>query len=453
MCAVCWVRTRALYSPVCEAILMKLISEPLAQPLDGRLKPPGDKSISHRAVIMSSLAEGESLLRGVLTSEDVTATRLACEQLGASFVITRQGWQVRGSGRCGLIPPLGVLDMGNSGTAMRLLAGVLSAQPFDSVLSGDASLIKRPMTRIITPLWEMGADITGTDAGTAPLHIHGNPALEGRAFKLSVASAQLKSCLLLAGLFANGETSIEEPLPTRDHTERMLPVFGVKMSAPRTVSGPVRLQAAELDIPADPSSAAFLMAAAAMIEGSLVTLEDVGLNPGRTGFFRCLEAMGADVTITPGDSMGDEPVGEITIKGSQALRGIDVPADWVPSMIDEMPVLMALAAVAEGTTRIRGAQELRVKESDRIAVMAAGLQALDVELVEYEDGIDIRGGAVSGGEVESHMDHRCAMSFALLGMRAAEPVTVLGSEFIETSFPDFAWAINSLGARMREDDG
>jgi 3-phosphoshikimate 1-carboxyvinyltransferase len=432
---------------------MKLISEPLKQPLNGRLKPPGDKSISHRAVIMASLAEGESILRGVLTSEDVTATRLACEQLGASFVITRAGWQVRGSGRCGLIPPFRTLDMGNSGTAMRLLAGVLSAQPFDSVLSGDASLIKRPMNRIIAPLREMGADISGTEAGTAPLHIHGNPALEGRAFKLTVASAQLKSCLLLAGLFAHGETSVEEPLPTRDHTERMLPVFGVKMSAPRTVGGPVKLQAAEVDVPADPSSAAFLMAAAAMIEGSSVTLEDVGLNPGRIGFFRCLEAMGADVTITPSDSMGDEPVGEIVINGGKALQGIEVPADWVPSMIDEMPVLMALAAIARGTTRIRGAEELRVKESDRIAVMATGLQKLNVELVEYEDGVDIQGGSVSGGVVESHMDHRCAMSFALLGMRATAAVNVQGSEFIETSFPDFVYTMNSLGADMLEVEG
>jgi 3-phosphoshikimate 1-carboxyvinyltransferase len=429
---------------------MKLISEPLQQPLAGQLRPPGDKSISHRAVILASLANGESTLHGVLPSEDVTATRLACEQLGAHFEITRNAWRVHGTGRTGLLPPLRPLDMGNSGTAMRLLAGVLSGQVFDSVLSGDASLSKRPMNRIIEPLREMGADIAGTETGTAPLQIHGNPNLEGRAFELTVASAQLKSCLLLAGIFANGETSVTEPLPTRDHTERMLPVFGVELTSPRTLCGPARLHAAELDIPADPSSAAFVMAAAAMVKGSGVTLQDVGLNPGRTGFFRCLDAMGADIKITQASSMGDEPVGEINVLGGKGLHGIDVPAEWVPSMIDEMPVLMALAATATGTTRIRGAQELRVKESDRIAVMAHGLGELGVEVKEYPDGMDIHGGKISGGTVETHMDHRCAMSFALLGMLASTPVTVLGAEFIDTSFPGFADMMNELGARMHE---
>jgi 3-phosphoshikimate 1-carboxyvinyltransferase len=336
--------------------------------------------------------------------------------------------------------------MGNSGTAMRLLAGVLAGQPFDSVLVGDASLSQRPMRRIITPLEQMGARIESGSGGRAPLRIHGR-ALRGIEYASPVASAQVKSCVLLAGLYAAGRSCVTEPQLSRDHTERMLPAFGVVLPAPCCVDGGGRLVAANLQIPADPSSAAFLAAAALMVQGSEVILNEVGLNPTRTGFFRAIEAMGADIEIEPQADLGEEPVGTIRVRHRHGLRGLELPAAWVPSMIDEMPVLMALAAGARGVTRVRGAAELRVKESDRLAVMTRGLRAMGVEVTEYPDGFDIAGATrLRSAELDGHNDHRCAMSFALLGMLAPDGVAVNGAEYIETSYPGFV--ARTLGAAI-----
>jgi len=413
--------------------------------LSGSLTPPGDKSISHRALIFAALAQGQSRLQGVLEAADTRATRAALEQLGAVYSDTPEGILVDGLGGA-LAAPAQALDMGNSGTAMRLLAGVLAAQAFDSILVGDASLSRRPMRRIIKPLEQMGARIEASEAGTAPLHIHGRR-LQGIDYASPVASAQIKSCVLLAGLYASGVTRVSEPLLSRDHTERMLPVFGVELSGACAVKGGSRLRGAELRVPADPSSAAFPAAAALMVEGSEVQLNDVGLNPTRDGIFRALAAMGADIDIVAGADFGGEPVGQVRVRYSPTLRGIDLPEAWIPSMIDEIPVLMALAACARGVTRIRGAAELRVKESDRLAVMSRGLQRMGVRVVEYPDGCDVHGGAnLTSARVDGADDHRCAMSFALLALRAPKGGHVDGSDYIGTSYPGFLDDLRALGA-------
>jgi 3-phosphoshikimate 1-carboxyvinyltransferase len=425
-----------------------LTVEPCRAGLLGELVPPGDKSISHRALILSALADGRSGIRGLLESADTLATLRACEQLGAK--VERDGERVLVTGTGGKLsaPPGGVLDMGNSGTAMRLLAGVLAGQGFDCQLSGDASLNSRPMRRVVVPLEQMGADICTAKGGTAPLQIRAAGPLTGIDYQSPVASAQIKSCVLLAGLFATGRTSVTEPRLSRDHTERMLPLFGVDLPAPCAVEGGVRLQATHFDVPADISSAVFALAAAAMVPGSNVTVRGVGLNPTRTGFLRCLEAMGADVQICNESGQATEPMGDVKVAFTEGLRGIDVPQAWVPDMIDEMPLLMALASTARGTTRIRGAAELRVKESDRIAVMAAGLKELGVQCAEYPDGIDIRGGKAGGGRVASAGDHRCAMSFAVLALAGTGRVTIGGAEYIATSYPGFSNDMSALGAGM-----
>lgn len=431
---------------------MILTVDPAASGLRGELTPPGDKSISHRALIFSSLAEGQSELSGLLESEDTLATLTACEQLGAS--VERRSGRIYITGTGGdLKPPLdGRLEMGNSGTAMRLLAGVLSGQGFDSVLSGDESLNSRPMGRIVVPLTMMGADIKASETGTPPLSIHAVERLQGIDYVSPVASAQIKSCVLLAGLFASGTTRVQEPRLSRDHTERMLPLFGVDLPAPCSVNGGSRLKAARFDVPGDISSAVFALAAAGMTPGSDVTVRRVGLNPTRTGFLHCLQAMGVDVSIINQSSQSTEPVGEIHLVFSACLNAIDVPETLVPDMIDELPLLMALAATASGTTRIRGAAELRVKESDRLAVMAAGLRKLGVELKEYPDGMDIKGGKISGARVASAGDHRCAMSFAVLGLVASDRVQIEDAEFIATSYPGFIADMNQLGANMQTGD-
>lgn len=428
---------------------MILTVEPADSGLQGEITPPGDKSISHRALIFSSLAAGRSELSGLLESEDTLATLRACEQLGA--VVTRSPGRIfiTGTGGSFKPPTNGLLDMGNSGTAMRLLAGVLSGQDFDSTLSGDESLNSRPMRRIVVPLTMMGADITASEGGTAPLFIRACRGLQGIEYVSPVASAQIKSCVLLAGLFASGTTRVQEPHLSRDHTERMLPIFGVKLPAPCSVTGGSKLKASQFAVPGDISSAVFTLAAAAMTPGSEVLVRQVGLNPTRTGFLRCLEAMGAQVTITNQSAQSTEPVGDIRLVFSDRLKAIDVPESLVPDMIDELPLLMALAVTASGVTRIRGAAELRVKESDRLAVMATGLSKLGVELREYPDGIDIRGGKVNGGQVDSEGDHRCAMSFAVLGLIASNRVQIEDAEFIATSYPGFTRDMVQLGANMK----
>lgn len=418
---------------------------PAGSALCGELTPPGDKSISHRAVILASLAVGQSRIEGLLDSEDVRATASACRQLGTKVYADGEAVLVDGVGEAGLSAPVAPLDMGNSGTAMRLLAGVLAAQPFSSELIGDCSLSARPMRRIVHPLTQMGAKIQTTDSGTPPLSITGNPHLKGINYASPVASAQVKSCVLLAGLYAQGETRISEPEKSRDHTEKMLPSFGVPLLAGCAVSGGSRLTAAHVRVPADISSAAFFMAAAAMLPDSSLTLNKVGLNATRNGIIHVLEAMGADLQVINRRMYGEEAVGDIRIRHNGQLKGIDIPLQWIPSLIDELPMIMALAAVADGITRIRGAAELRVKESDRIAVMARGLESLGVRLTQYRDGMDIEGSAISGGSVDGAGDHRCAMSFCILGQLADSDLEVHGCGNIDTSYPGFVHDLKAVG--------
>jgi len=426
-----------------------LLTDPLTVPLRGELVPPGDKSISHRALILASLACGDSEIDDLLVAEDVSATADACRQLGAKIQQDGKTTRVAGTGNTGLQPPVRILDMGNSGTAMRLLAGVLAAQGFDSELTGDDSLRRRPMRRIVDPLTRMGARIETTPSGTAPLRIHGNSSLHGIDYDLPVSSAQVKSCLLLAGLFASGSTCVREPQLSRDHTELMLPLFGARIHAPCCVTGGSRLSAAHVRVPADISSAAFFLAAAAIVPDSDLILRRVGLNPTRDGVVRVLQKMGADVSIENQRSFGCEPVADLHIRYRPGISGVDIPADWVPSLIDELPAIMVVAAAASGITRIRGAAELRVKESDRLAVMAKGLKILGVQATEYEDGIEIEGGRVGGGEVDAAGDHRCAMSFCILGQVATAGVMVHGATHINTSYPSFADHLASVGGYVR----
>ena len=428
---------------------MILRVEPPASPLRGELRPPGDKSISHRALIFACLAEGETRVRGLLEGEDVLATLEACRQLGLQARRDGDGWILRGVGRDGLRAPSGPLDMGNSGTAMRLLAGVLAAQSFDSELIGDESLSRRPMNRIVRPLERMGARIDTAEGGTPPLRIRGNPGLQGIEYDSPVASAQVKSCLLLAGLYAHGRTVVREPFLSRDHTERMLPAFGVEMAGDRAVDGGARLRGTSLQVPGDISSAAFFMVAAALVPGSDLLLRNVGLNATRDGIVHVLRAMGADLEVSDLRESGGETVGDVRVRYAGRLRGADIGAGQVPGLIDELPVIFALAATCDGTLRLRDAAELRVKESDRLAVMARGLQQLGVAVEEYPDGMDVTGGPVGGGSVDGAGDHRCAMSFCVLGQVAAAPVTVSGAHNIATSYPGFAEDLTRLGGRVQ----
>lgn len=415
--------------------------------LKGELQPPGDKSISHRALILSTLAKGKSEITGLLRSTDTLATLAACQQLGAEIHDDGSVVTVEGLGEQGLSRPERPLDMGNSGTAMRLFAGVLAGQPFDSVLVGDDSLSQRPMKRIIRPLHQMGGNIQATEKGTAPLRISQcTGGLTGIDYQSPVASAQIKTCLLLAGLYARGVTRVKEPMLSRDHTERMLPAFAVPVADDCSVSGPAQLRATNTRVPADISSAAFFMAAASMIPDSDITLLAVNLNPSRTGMLKVLRAMGADLVVDNERMFGNEPVGDIHVRYQKTITGIDIPPEWVPSLIDEFPIIMALAAVSQGVTRIRGAEELRVKESDRIAVMAVGLRQMGVAVSEYPDGMDIVGGEVLGGcEIESHGDHRCAMSFAILAQIANQTAAIKDAEMINTSYPGFEKQLQGLG--------
>jgi 3-phosphoshikimate 1-carboxyvinyltransferase len=428
---------------------MMLYTQPAAAAIEGRLTPPGDKSISHRALILSCLARGQSRVKGLLDSADVKATANACRQLGMRITDEAGALVLDGLGETGLSAPQGVLDMGNSGTAMRLLAGVLAAQPFDSTLVGDASLSRRPMQRIVKPLSLMGARIETEAEGRPPLRISGNPGLVGIDYASPIASAQVKSCVLLAGLYAGGTTRVREPLRSRDHTERMLTAYGVELVDGCGVRGGSRLTAADIRVPADISSAAFFMVLAALVPGSDLLLANVGLNATRDGVIHVLQAMGADLAIENRRRFGGETVADVRVRHAGRLRGTDIPVERIPSLIDELPVILAAAAVAEGTTRLRGAAELRVKESDRIAVMAAGLAQLGVELVEYPDGVDIDGrAAVSGGRVDGAGDHRCAMSFAVLGQVASDALLIDGAEHIDTSYPGFCDDLVNCGGSV-----
>jgi len=421
-------------------------------PLRGRLRVPGDKSISHRAVMLGALAEGVTRISGFLEGEDTRATARVFEQLGVRMERPGQGeCIVHGVGLHGLRGSSGVLDCGNAGTGMRLLAGVLAAQPFDSVLVGDASLSKRPMRRVTEPLATMGARIDTGSGGVPPLHIHGGQPLRGIEYALPVASAQVKSALLLAGLYADGETVLGEPHPTRDYTERMLAAFGwpIEFSPGQArLQGGHRLRATDIDVPTDFSSAAFFLVAASIVQGSELCIEAVGINPRRTGLLRALRLMGADIREENPRELGGEPVADLVVRHA-ALHGIDVPEALAPDMIDEFPVLFIAAACARGRTVVRGAAELRIKESDRIATMASGLRTLGVEIEETPDGALIEGGgAISGGVVDSHGDHRIAMSFAVAAQGARGEVCIRDIANVATSFPGFEELATAAGMTL-----
>jgi 3-phosphoshikimate 1-carboxyvinyltransferase len=433
---------------------MNLRTEPVNAPVRGELTPPGDKSISHRALILACLADGVTRVDGLLGSEDVQATAGACRQLGMKIESEDGGFLLKGVGATGLSAPSAPLDMGNSGTAMRLLAGVLAAQPFESTLVGDASLSRRPMKRIVRPLLMMGARVETADGGTPPLHIDGNPDLQGIEYLSPIASAQVKSCVLLAGLYARGITRVREPLKSRDHTEKMLPAFGVDLVDGCGVTGGSRLRGTAIRVPADISSAAFFMVLAALVPGSDLLLRNVGLNKTRDGILHVMRAMGADLEVGDPRRFGGEEVGDVRIRYAGRLRGIDIPEEIIPSLIDELPAILALAALSEGTTRLRGAAELRVKESDRIAVMAQGLLRLGIRLEEHPDGVDIEGArSIAGATVEGAGDHRCAMSFAVLGQVAASEMIVEGAENIGTSYPGFCDDLRAVGGRIESRAG
>jgi 3-phosphoshikimate 1-carboxyvinyltransferase len=408
--------------------------------LSGELRVPGDKSVSHRAVMLGALADGSTRITGFLEGEDTRATAAVFQRMGVRIEAPSAGERVvHGVGIDGLSAPDGPLDCGNAGTGMRLLAGVLAGQRFDTTLIGDASLSQRPMRRVIGPLERMGARIDAREGGLPPLTIYARNALQGIEFESEIASAQVKSAVLLAGLYANGTTEVREPQPTRDYTERMLAAFGYPIEfrpGLARLPGGHRLRASEVQVPADFSSAAFFIVAASVVPGSRLQLQRVGMNPRRTGLLHVLRAMGADIQETGTGEQGGEPVADLLVRHAP-LRGIAVPREHVADMIDEFPALFVAAACAEGQTVVSGAAELRVKESDRIASMATGLRALGVAVQETPDGALIEGGRIEGGSVESHGDHRIAMAFAIAGQLASGPVRIGDVANVATSFPGF----------------
>ena len=423
--------------------------------VQGSIRVPGDKSISHRSIILASIAKGKSHISGFLTGEDSLNTIRAFQQMGVMIERDQEQVEVCGVGMHGLNQPGVDLDMGNSGTAMRLLLGLLAGQNFDSRLIGDSSLSARPMGRVIAPLQAMGAIIDSEPGDRAPLSIKSTSALKAIEYDMPVASAQVKSCLLLAGLYADGETIVREPAPTRDHSERMLRGFGCEVlsnNAEIRISGNQILTARDLEVPADISSAAFLMVAASIAVDSEITLRHVGVNPTRTGVIDILRLMGADINLANQRDIGGEPVADITVR-SASLSGIDIPAELVPLAIDEFPVLFIAAACAEGTTRLSGAEELRVKESDRIQVMADGLAVLGIEAYTQNDGIIIHGGRPGGGVVESHGDHRIAMAFSIASLGAGSEIRINECANVNTSFPGFVELAHQIGIRITVDVG
>lgn len=409
--------------------------------LHGRLDIPGDKSISHRAVMFSALADGPCQVHGCLMGEDVVSTMNALRAMGVTIDADASGeLRIDGVGVDGLRDPTGPLDLGNSGTSMRLLSGILAGAGVRARLVGDASLSRRPMRRVADPLALMGASVTTAAAGTPPLDIRPAGTLTAIDYALPVASAQVKSAVLLAGLFARGRTRVTEPAPTRDHTECLLGAFGVEVERGdgwAALTGGQRLAPADVVVPADISSAAFFLVGASIAGGSAITLPAIGINPTRTGVIDILRAMGADITLANERSVGNEAVADITVHAAD-LRGIEIPAALVPLAIDEFPAIFVAAAAANGTTVLRGAAELRHKESDRIAVMADGLAALGVSQEVFEDGIAIRGGRIDGGHIDARGDHRIAMAFAMAALAASDAITIDGAEAVATSFPGFA---------------
>ncbi len=426
------------------------------QGLSGNVRVPGDKSMSHRAVMFSSLANGTSNITGLLEGEDVMATLAAFRAMGVNANGPDNGKLiVEGVGMRGLQAPEQDLDMGNSGTAMRLMSGILAAQNFASKLVGDESLTGRPMRRVTVPLSAMGARCATDENGCPPIHIRGVEQLEPIDYKLPMASAQIKSAVLLAGLYADGETSVTEPAPTRDHTERMLKAYGYDCQTERIndevstirLSGGGELTAADIDIPADISSAAFFMVAASIVPGSKIMLEHVCINPTRTGIIDILKSMGADIKLLNPRAVGGEPVADIQV-AYVGLKGAVIDPKLVPLAIDEFPVICIAAACADGETTVSGAEELRHKESDRISAMVAGLRAIGVEVEERKDGMVVTGGPIIGGEVESYHDHRIAMSFAVAGGVSANEIIINEADNVATSFPNFVDLATSVGLNI-----
>lgn len=439
---------------------MTSLSASKSSALTGTLKVPGDKSISHRSLILGGLAVGRTMVSGLLEGEDVLATAAAMRALGAT--VTRHGdgtWEIHGRGIGTLDEPDDVLDLGNSGTAARLLMGLVAGHPISAIFTGDASLRRRPMGRVITPLSQIGAAFHGRAGGKLPLCVEGARDPLPVRYTLPVASAQVKSAILLAGLNTPGETTVIEPEKTRDHTETMFRHFGAEVRVEDlpegrviTLTGQPEFRGRDIIVPADPSSAAFPAVAALITPGSDILLEAVGLNPLRFGVFETLLEMGADIEIANRREEAGEPVGDIRVRSS-GLKGIEVPAERAPSMIDEYPILSVAAAFAEGTTVMRGVGELRVKESDRLGAMARGLAKAGIRVEEGEDTLAVTGasGGVPGNAlIEADLDHRIAMSFLVLGMAAESPVAIDDARTIDTSFPGFAELMRGAGARIQD---
>ena len=441
-----------------DAAARPLTSRRPAQPLQGTVAVPGDKSISHRALMFGALAVGETRITGLLTGEDVLRTAAAMRALGADVVRDDDGtWRVAGRGIGGLTEPADVLDMGNSGTAARLLCGILATHPLFAVMTGDASLRRRPMRRVIDPLTATGARFASREGGRLPLAVEGARDALPLDYRVPVPSAQVKSAVLLAGLNASGVTRVEEPEATRDHSENMLRHFGATVQVELagngriiTLHGQPELRAADVVVPGDPSSAAFPLIAALLVPGSCLTIPAVGLNPLRTGLLACLIEMGADIAFENRRVEGGEPVGDLVVRHGK-LRAIDVPGERAPSMIDEYPILAVAAACAAGVTRMRGLKELRVKESDRLSATAALLAVNGIKVEIEGDDLIVHGSArpLGGGLVETHMDHRIAMSALVLGLATEQPVAVDDTGFIDTSFPGFIELMNGVGAALR----
>jgi 3-phosphoshikimate 1-carboxyvinyltransferase len=421
--------------------------------LSGSFRVPGDKSMSHRSIMLGSVAEGVTEVSGFLEGEDALATLQAFRDMGVHIEGPVNGKVIiHGVGLNGLTAPKKPLNVGNAGTAMRLLMGFLAGQNFEFTLTGDASLTSRPMNRVANPLREMGVVVKTAAEGRPPVTVKANGKVNAINYVMPMASAQVKSCVLLAGLYAEGETSTIEPAPTRDHTERMLRGFGYNVKTEgnkASLVGGGKLTATNIDVPADISSAAFFMVAASIAPDSDITLQHVGVNPTRDGIISILRLMGADITLSNQREVGGEPVADIRVRYA-GLKGINVPEEYVPLAIDEFPVLFVAAACAEGTTVLTGAEELRVKECDRIQVMADGLKILGVDATPTPDGMIIKGGEIGGGQVETHDDHRIAMSFSVAALRASDTIVVNNCGHVATSFPGFSSLAKQVGISIEE---
>lgn len=427
-----------------------------ASGLKGTLKVPGDKSMSHRALMFGGIATGETVVTGLLEAEDVLNTAKAMQALGAKIEKDKSGtWRIQGVGTKGMKSPRTPLDFGNSGTGVRLAMGLMATTPLVARCIGDASLSKRPMGRVTKPLSQFGARFETSEGDRLPLTLHGAPKPQAITYTLPMASAQVKSAVLLAGINAQGTTTVIEPVATRDHTERMLKAFGAKIETVVkdgarhiSITGGHELHGQTIAVPGDPSSAAFPMVAALITEGSEIVIQNIMLNPTRTGLITTLQEMGGDIVLENRREAGGEEVADLRVKSSN-LHGISVPAERAPSMIDEYPILAVAASFAEGTTRMNGLEELRVKESDRLAAVEAGLVANGVMTQSGHDWLEVHGGgAPGGGKVVTHMDHRIAMSFLVMGLASRIHTTVDDASFIATSFPGFADLMNGLGAKI-----